>query len=208
MSQEDLAALLSLERTTISKYEQKKSYPTIDVVSRIVKIFNISIDDLCYKDLDYGQSSAADTSHTTSADPHASYYKKNKNYLIPVAGRPDYLGMDADAKVNFKEVIIPGVYGEARTFEVFGDSMAPLIHSGDYVGCTRQQIEHLVDNAIYVVVSKPHGIILARVAKEQENLLRLSVENQAAGNPYTIAYEEVEELWKVQVRITGNLSTF
>ena len=46
MSQEDLADKLNLERSTISKLETNKSTPSIDDITQLSEIFNISVDEL------------------------------------------------------------------------------------------------------------------------------------------------------------------
>lgn len=46
MSQEDLADKLNLERSTISKWETNKSTPSIDDITKLSEIFNISVDEL------------------------------------------------------------------------------------------------------------------------------------------------------------------
>jgi transcriptional regulator with XRE-family HTH domain len=46
LSQEDLANKLMISRTAISKWENDRGYPSIDVLKTISEIFNISIDDL------------------------------------------------------------------------------------------------------------------------------------------------------------------
>lgn len=46
MTQEDLAAKLYVSRTAISKWETNRSYPSIDSLKAIQKLFGTSIDDL------------------------------------------------------------------------------------------------------------------------------------------------------------------
>lgn len=46
MTQQELADKLNISRTTISKFENNKADPAIDILIRISEIFNISIDEL------------------------------------------------------------------------------------------------------------------------------------------------------------------
>lgn len=46
MSQKDLADKLNLERSTISKWETNKSTPSIDDITKLSEVFNISVDEL------------------------------------------------------------------------------------------------------------------------------------------------------------------
>ena len=44
ITQEQLAKMLGLERSSVAKYESKSIIPSIDTLTRIAKIFNVSID--------------------------------------------------------------------------------------------------------------------------------------------------------------------
>lgn len=46
MSQDELAKVLDINRNYLSRIETNKSYPTMDVLIKLAKYFNISIDNL------------------------------------------------------------------------------------------------------------------------------------------------------------------
>ena len=46
MTQEELAAVLYVSRTAVSKWESGRGYPSIDSLKEISKFFSVSIDDL------------------------------------------------------------------------------------------------------------------------------------------------------------------
>ena len=50
ISQEELAELLSIDRSTVAKWESGSSLPRADKLPRLAEIFNCSIDDLFSED--------------------------------------------------------------------------------------------------------------------------------------------------------------
>ena len=46
LTQEDLAKRLNVKRTTVTMWENNKSLPNIEIVKKIAKVLNCTIDDL------------------------------------------------------------------------------------------------------------------------------------------------------------------
>lgn len=52
MSQDELACVLDINRNYLSRIETNKSYPTMEVLIKLAKYFNISVDNLLGINLD------------------------------------------------------------------------------------------------------------------------------------------------------------
>ena len=103
-------------------------------------------------------------------------------------------------------VQVPGVKGEARTFEISGESMHPIVGNGDYLVCTRvEKAQEIKEGVIYVIISKEHGI-LAKFIRLNSAGLQLISANFVEYRPFIVPLEDVKEIWHARMKITGNFS--
>lgn len=75
-SQEDVADLIQVSRQTISAWESGKSVPTIDNISKLTKLFKISIEDLTF--------SQKSTISTSNLDTHLNTGNNSKRKKIKI----------------------------------------------------------------------------------------------------------------------------
>ncbi|HXU27488.1 MAG TPA: XRE family transcriptional regulator [Bacteroidia bacterium] len=140
ISQDTLAKFLNISRTTITNYEGGLSEPDYEKLILIAKYFDISLDDLLTKDLSKAKShepsGAADIVH----EPSAIYkLKTDKNkevqsiplYSIEVAAGIVQLFRDHAPTKEY--ITIPNLPKSDGALYVTGDSMYPLLKSGDIV---------------------------------------------------------------------------
>jgi len=73
ITQSELSEQLGIVRTTLSKYENGDSMPDVIIADKIATIFDISIDDLCRKDLSKNEKTPA----TTLQEPQVLYQKNS-----------------------------------------------------------------------------------------------------------------------------------
>lgn len=133
--------------------------------------------------------------------------RKSNNIFVPIAAQAGYMEGYGQEFVSQELVYvnIPGVEGEARTFEIDGDSMAPVLMHGDFVVCRRVEGPESIKNRnIYVIVAPVAGIV-AKYIESYKDGLHLISENKALFKPIVCPYEEVKEIWEVSLRITNHL---
>ncbi len=136
------------------------------------------------------------------ADPQVYY--RNRNILVPVQAHAGYAISYPDEELNdLKEIQIPGVVGMARTFEVAGDSMSPVLESGDYVVGVPVEIDQVSTSDIYILVSRETGVTIKYLQRLGENY-RCKPANPAYDHTI-VPLEDVGELWRVHLRITPHL---
>jgi hypothetical protein len=82
--------------------------------------------------------------------------------------------------------------------------MVPVIMDGDFVAGTRvERPERIRDGLLYVVVSRTQGLALKYLQVRTEGL-RCYSENSTF-QPYDLEFEEVREIWEVQLRVTRHI---
>jgi phage repressor protein C with HTH and peptisase S24 domain len=99
--------------------------------------------------------------------------------------------------------------GTIRKFQVYGDSMEPEFHQGDWVYCSYTNTSSglkIRDGEIYVIVSN-RGPLLKRVHYKTGSEYLLCVSTNPAHEPFDLHLSEVRELWQVRRRYTAHFST-
>lgn len=203
LSQGELAELVKSKTSTISNYEIGNNEPRIETLNLFSKIFGISIDDLINKDLRGNSKSSTDL----NVNKGKISYLPSKNILVPIKAQAGYLENSSQERIdqNLIYVSIPGIRGEARTFEIDGDSMAPIIVHGDLVSGNKVEHPDLLKNKmIYVVVAPSFGIVAKYLERHKDGLHLISQDKE--NFPTIICeYEDVKEIWEVKIRITTHL---
>lgn len=152
LSKDEFGKLFGLNRGAIGSYINSDIKPKLETLQKISAKYNILIDDLMNKDI-------------STVD--------NKNYNISGIGVPYYdIDITATITESFSDVKEePEFYVDFRPFNdctaylpVFGDSMYPLITSGEIVALKK------VDNPNYIQYGEPHLIITNAEANNMRTL--------------------------------------
>lgn len=187
-SQEDLAEKLGYKSyTTITKWESGVSEPTLKKASEIAAFFNISVNDLCYKDLTL---------------PLPTSVKASKAVSINVLGRVAAgIPLEAIEEIVDTEEITEDL---ARTGDFFGlriqgDSMEPRICDGDVVIVRKQEDADSGD--IVIAMVNGDDAVCKRLIKYTYGIGLISL-NAAKYEPMMYTPEEISEK---PVRIIGKV---
>jgi len=131
----------------------------------------------------------------------------NVNLLVPVGAQAGYANSWPDEYVEdqIQVVKIPGILGAARTVEVKGDSMLPILEPGDWVVARPiEEAKNIKEGKIYVAVSYTIGLTIKYLTIQQQGILCTSA-NKLVYDPFIIPYEDLKEIWEVKLRITEHL---
>lgn len=79
MSQEDLAASLDVSRQSVSKWESGQTYPEMDKLLAICKIFNVTLDSLTNDEVDINNT---DNKDKNAIDSFFSFVKNTYNFIV------------------------------------------------------------------------------------------------------------------------------
>jgi len=197
MTQNAVADYLGVGKAAVSGYESGKGYPSFEKLVMLAELFGVSLDDLVYGEL------SADAGHV--AEESQPYGSGQRNYLVPVPARAGYsAGWDQQQYDQATQILVPGIEGEARTFEVEGDSMAPALMSGDYAVCRPvRQAADIANGAIHVIVTNSTGIHCKYVTVLADQILAIPANKQY--KPYRIDKEDVKEVWRVVMKLSPSV---
>lgn len=187
-SQEDLSEKLGYKSyTTITKWESGVSEPTLKKANEIAAFFNISVNDLCYKDLTL---------------PLSASERPTKAVSINVLGRVAAgIPLEAIEEIVDTEEITEDL---ARTGDFFGlrikgDSMEPRICDGDVVIVRKQ--ENADSGDIVIAMVNGDDAVCKRLIKYTHGIGLISL-NAAKYEPMMYTPEEIS---KKPVRIIGKV---
>jgi repressor LexA len=181
LSQNEIAKLLGIDRTTYVKYETGDSKP-YRKINELSKLFAVSVDYLL--GLDQGKQA------------------KSGAVKIPVLGRVVAgIPIDAIEEILDYEEITPelAVTGEFFALKIKGHSMEPRICEGDVVIVRKQNDIESGETAIVLVNGNDATIKRVRI---QENGITLIATNVSVYEPHFYTSKEIKEL---PVQILGKV---
>lgn len=166
ITQERLAKIIGVERSSIGKYEGKSAViPSPSVLQAIAEYFDVSVDYLLGRE---GQKNNA---------------ASNGSVKVPVLGDVRAgLPMEAVENILDYEEISPDMaaHGDYFALRIRGDSMEPRIHEGDVVIVRRQPDVDSGDLAIVLVNGDSATIKLVR--KQSDGIMLI---------PFNPSYEPI-----------------
>ena len=191
-SQQDVASLIGVGRTTYLKYENGDNRPTRKL-NELARLFNVSTDYLL---------GLTDTPTESLTQPLSQSLSKERGVRIPVLGRV-VAGIPIEA---IEEVIdweeIPqkmAATGKFFALRVCGHSMEPTILEGDVV-IVRQQ-EDVDSGDIASVLVNGDEATVKRVKKQKDGITLIAT-NTSVYEPHFYSNQEVHDL---PVRVVGKV---
>ena len=184
-SQEQLAKILGVSRTSYTKYENGQHDPSMEALDMLAEHFNVSIDYLL------GRQATMDS--PTPSVPGSKW--------IPVLGAVAAgVPIEAIEDIEDYEEISPemAASGDYFALRIKGDSMEPRIHTGDVVIVRRQC--NCETGEIAVVLVNGDEATVKRIKKRPEGLMLIP--NNPAYEPMFYSAEEVQ---KLPVQILGKV---
>jgi phage repressor protein C with HTH and peptisase S24 domain len=193
-----LAKKLDIHRQFLSKVINEKGNVTLDIVDKMIQLFNVN--------------------------PYFLFGNDRRMFLNPEANLSniEYLTTQAYAgeTIQFQETVeasnvlyfsLPGTkfeQGDYRAFSIAGDSMEPNFVKGDLVICsllsTTYYDRQLKIGGVYVFVTK-NSILLKRFDSwPLRHQLLLKSDNNAYQD-IIFKKEDLQEIWKVEARLTEDL---
>jgi transcriptional regulator with XRE-family HTH domain len=223
-SQEALAAILEVKRTTYSAYELGKAEPNLATLLKIAEWAQLSADYLISRPLrDTLPSTIAEWQGLYRADVHGKHLRllSIRDEDSGLAG-PVFDAVKSTASAGYtagysdREFIqtLPAFRMpflrrrlNGRTFQIKGDSMPPA-PDGSWVAGTYLEDWSLIRSGMpYIVVTRDNGIVFKLVENriKDEGCIRLSSTNTFY-KPYDVSLEEIIEVWEFSFYITEEFS--
>jgi len=202
LSQQKVADNLTITRARLSKYEEGKSEPPLDVLKQISQYFHVSIDILISVNLKKIPLESLLKMEDNRILLPITVDKQGKDFIeiVPHKAKAGYLNGYGDPEFieNLQQMHLPFISkGKHRAFPIEGDSMPPHKDGSFIIGRYVERLSEIKDGKTYVVLSKSEGIVYKRIFRKnkKENILLLHSDNPVY-KPYEIKSSEILEIWE------------
>lgn len=205
ISQQELAQILKIPRTTLGDYERAKTEPNIATIIKLSQYFKVDLDNFLKQDLSKSKLRINNSKAFKVLAISVDNDNRENIELVKTKASAGYMHSFSDPEYIGKlpKLYIPGLeHGTFRAFQINGNSMLPL-ESDSIVICSYvEQFKNIKNDDTYVIVSQNEGVVYKRVRNDgKKNQLQLISDN-AAFMPYTISYSDVQEIWKFHACIS------
>ena len=191
LSREKFVTLTKLDEVGINgknwdTYETRGSVPPIHVLEFLITKFNITLDDLFFKDL----------ANSTVAKKETS-----DDYIVRIVNQKASAGFginysNQEYLDSLKTMTTPfRIPKESLAFEIEGDSMYPYIDDGDFAITTRITDNNLIKDGNKYIIITSEGIYLKIIYKALEYFTLVSLNTKYA--PFEIEKTDILQIWKV-----------
>jgi transcriptional regulator with XRE-family HTH domain len=198
-----MAQRLSIKRSLIGAYEEERADPRIDVLEKMMEMFNLTMDELLLQDLsEQGESYLSRRRRLKMADSERCIIQ-----FVPVKAAAGYLAGYNDPEFidELNTFALPMLSaGEYRAFEIIGDSMLPTPSGSVVVGEKVENLDMLKNEQPCIVISRMDGIVYKRVSKltKAPKVTLNLVSDNPSYPPYTIQGDEIAEIWTAKMVIS------
>jgi transcriptional regulator with XRE-family HTH domain len=220
-TQDDVAAVLNLKRSTLSGYENGVAQPGIDILVSFSGYFNMSIDTLLKIDmtklsesqlgeLERGYDAYIKGSNLRVLTTTVNSENRENIELVAEKAKAGYTTGYADPEYIGELPVfnLPFLSGNRkyRTFQLKGDSMLPIPDGSWVTGEFLQDWMNIVTGKAYIVFTLNDGIvfkILENNIYSNGKLILYSL--NPLYEPYEVHINEIKEIWKFVNYISSEL---
>ncbi|MFC6269712.1 XRE family transcriptional regulator [Frigoriflavimonas asaccharolytica] len=200
LSQRSISEILVITRSRYAKYEDAVSEPPLEILSKISRYFNVSIDLLISIDLrKYPLEKILNLPDNRIVLPIiVDSTGENKIEIIPHKAQMGYLNSYNDPEYieGLQNISLPFLRnGKFRAFPAEGDSMPPYKDGTFIVGKYIDDVNFMTVGKTYIFVSRDQGIVYKRYNSKSASGLIVSSDNSFY-QPYEILLTDVYEIWE------------
>lgn len=214
LTQEQLAEKVGIKRSLLGAYEEGRADPRLNNLLAIARIFDVSVDQLISSDisnpedrLKISQTNGASVNSGLKVLSITVDKDNNENIeLVPYKASAGYLNGYADPEYigelpKFQLPFLPSS-GTYRAFEITGDSMLPLTSGTIVIGQYVESLDEIKNGETYILLSQKEGVVYKRLINQKENNSLFLISDNKSYPPYSIAADEVLELWEAKTYIS------
>jgi transcriptional regulator with XRE-family HTH domain len=220
-TQDELALILNMKRSTLSGYENEVAEPPIDALLKFSAYFNIALDTLVKTNLrSLSESQLYQLEHgedvfiagknlrilATTVDK-----KNNDNIeLVPEKARAGYLNGFADPEfisdLPVFQLPFLSPNKKYRTFQLNGDSMLPIPDKSWVTGEFLHDWNNILTGEAYIFLTLSDGIVfkIAENKIKEQGIITLFSLNPLY-EPFDISVKDLREVWKFNHFISSEI---
>lgn len=208
LTQQQFADQLEIKRSLVGAYEEDRAEPKYELLKKFASFYELSMDELVNEKIDdkWKRKPKPDSSNLRILSISVDQHDRENIELVPVKASAGYLNGYADPefiselpKFNLP-IFKQGTY---RAFEIKGDSMLPLPSGTIIIGEYVENWSDVKTGETYVIISRSEGVVYKRLGsrfREGKGIKLISDNN--VYEPYTIAPDEILEIWKAKAYIS------
>ncbi len=203
-SQQELADLLEIPRTTWSGYELGKVEPNITMLQKISAFFRQPVDRLLSQRIDFDDLEVAKSANLRVLAITMDHDQRQNIELVSSKAEAGYLDSFQDPEYvrDLPKMFIPNLpTGSYRAFEIRGDSMLPMPSGSLVISQYVETLKEVKDDKTYVIVSHEDGIVYKRLRNHPDRQCVTAISDNEVYPPYTIDYANIREIWKYHAHI-------
>ncbi len=199
-TQRELSQQIQITCSRYSSYENGKSKPPVDVLIRISRIFNVSVDLLLSVDLKkHSLKDMLKLPDNRIVLPVVVDQQGNESIeIVPQKATMGYLRgySDPDYIESLQTISLPFLKnGKFRAFPADGDSMPPFKDGSFIIGKYMEGLNDLKSGNTYVFITLNDGITYKRLRSKNKASLTVASDNTFY-EPYDIPLNEIVEVWQ------------
>ena len=207
-SQQQTAENLDIKRARYEPYESGKIEPPYDILKKISRHFNISIDLLLSVDIRKYQLQDLLKLDDNRIVLPIKVDGKGRNLIevVPHKARAGYLTGYSDPEYieNLQQIALPFLGpGKFRAFPVGGDSMPPHDDRSFIVGRYVENLGEIKKDKTYILITTSEGITYKRLGGKNADSLTVLPDN-IIYHPYEIKLSDILEIWEYVAHIGQN----
>ncbi|MGJ1501383.1 XRE family transcriptional regulator [Sphingobacterium multivorum] len=206
LSQQRVADDLILTRARYSKYEEAAAEPPLEILLRVSRYFQISIDLILSVDVRKIPTGDLLKLENNRMLLPIKVDGEGENYIEVVTQKvkAGYLDGYADPEYieGLEHISLPFLRnGKYRAFPISGDSMPPHRDGSLIVGRYLENLSEVSDGKTYVLLTKNDGVVYKRIKRSGEGGFVLSSDNDFYA-PYELIAEDIIEVWAYAASIS------
>lgn len=206
LTQQQFADELKIKRSLVGAYEEERAEPKYDLLQQFAAYYELSVDQLLNEKINDKWKPKLNPSNTRILSITVDSQNRENIELVPVKASAGYLNGYADPEFisELPKFYLPMLReGSYRAFETQGESMLPLPSGTIIIGAYVDHWSDLRLGDTCIIVSKNDGIVYKRIGSKLKETKPLKlVSDNAVYEPYTIAYEDIVEIWRAKAYIS------
>ena len=208
LTQQQFADSMEIKRSLVGAYEEDRAEPKYELLKKFAEFYELSMDEMINETINdkWKPKPKGDPANIRVLSISVDSEDNENIELVPVKASAGYLNGFSDPQFISK---LPKFHlpmfrqGTYRAFEISGDSMLPLQSGTIVVGEYLENWNDVKPNDTYVIISKGDGLVYKRIgSKFKENKALKLISDNPVYEPYSIAGEDVLEIWKAKAYIS------
>lgn len=208
LTQQSFADALDIKRSLVGAYEEDRAEPKYELLKKFADFYDLSMDELVHEKINdkWKPKIKPDENNIRVLSISVDSQDRENIELVPVKASAGYLNGYGDPEFisDLPKFHLPMFkQGTYRAFEIKGDSMLPLQSGSIIIGEYLENWNDIKLGETYIVISKSDGIVYKRAgSKFKENKAIKLVSDNVMFDPYTVAAEDILEVWKSKAYIS------